>query len=206
MATDVLRLIEACKALGLTGSDATDFIRQAQAEERDERAKEREREREREEREREHEEREREERERQRVHEIELRRLEIEHPVRVQQSDNTSRLPKLPQFVDGKDDLGSYFERFERFATLNNWEQERWGIALSALLTGKALDVYSRLSVEAAADYALLKEALLSRYDLTEEGFRQRFRDCTAEEGETPEQFVERLKGYFNNWVKLSGI
>ncbi len=50
--------------------------------------------------------------------------------------------PKLPAFVDGKDDLDSYLKRFERFATINGWEEYEWATALSALVTGKALDVY----------------------------------------------------------------
>ena len=43
------------------------------------------------------------------------------------------------------------------------------GWRLSAL-SGKALDVYSPLSEEAAVDYWQLKESLLKRYDLTEDG------------------------------------
>ena len=42
----------------------------------------------------------------------------------------------------------------------------------SALLTGKALEVYFRLPVDQINDYNALKGALLERYQLTEEGFR----------------------------------
>ena len=60
---------------------------------------------------------------------------------------NGGRSPKLPSFVDGKDDLHSYLQRFERCARVNNWSEEDWAVSLSALLTGRALDVYSRLSI-----------------------------------------------------------
>ena len=113
--------------------------------------------------------------------------------------------PKLPTFVDGKDDLDSYLKRFERFAISNGWEKHEWATALSALLTGKALDVYSRLPDDTALDYEKVKEALLIRYQLTEEGFKKRYRESDPEEGETPDQFYVRIDGYLDRWVELSG-
>ena len=64
--------------------------------------------------------------------------------------------------------------------------------------------MYSRLSENAAVDYNQLKQALLKRYDLTENGFRVRFRDGKSEDGESPEQFMTRLKHYLTRWVELS--
>ena len=100
--------------------------------------------------------------------------------------------------MDGKDDLDSYLQRFERFANANKWDKAIWAPSLSALLTGKALDVYSRLSDAAANDYDQLKEALLKRYDLTEDGFRVKFRDAKPEVGDSPEQFIIRLQNYLS--------
>ena len=37
---------------------------------------------------------------------------------------------------------------FRAIAQANNWRREEWAQALCTLLTGKALDVYSRLSDE----------------------------------------------------------
>ena len=90
--------------------------------------------------------------------------------------------PKLPVFADGKDDLDSYLKRFQRFAMSNDWERDEWATALSALLTGKALDVYSRLPDDTALDYEKVKEALLIRYQLTEEGFKKKYRESDPEE------------------------
>ena len=42
---------------------------------------------------------------------------------------------------------------------------------MSALLTGKALDVYTRLSQEDATNYDKLKLALLRRYNFNEHGY-----------------------------------
>ena len=61
----------------------------------------------------------------------------------------------------------SYLSRFEKYATANEWKKSVWAAYLSALLNGRALDVYDRLSVDVAADYEKLKEALLKNFDMT---------------------------------------
>ena len=116
-----------------------------------------------------------------------------------------ARAPKLPSFSE-KDDLDSYLQRFERFAECQKWDKADWAVNLSALLTGKALEVYSRLSVEDAKDFEKLKEALLKRYQLTEEGFRHKFRESKAETGESPGQYVVRLDNYLTRWMKMGGV
>ena len=80
-----------------------------------------------------------------------------------------------------------------------------WTIKLSALLSGRAMDVYTRMSNENANDYDKLKNALLTTYNFTEDGYRQRFRDVKPETDETPEQFVVRLKNYLPKWLEVSG-
>jgi hypothetical protein len=43
-------------------------------------------------------------------------------------------------------------------------------------------------------------------YQLTEEGFRLRFRDSKPDRGDTVFQFVARLMRYFSRWIELSEI
>ena len=120
-----------------------------------------------------------EENEAQRRHELAMSELELQGTNSDSGSsgnNSVAKLPKLPAFVDGKNDLDSYLQQFERFARSNNWNESTWSTSLSALLTGKALDVYSRLSETATVHYKQLKETLLKRYELTENGFRRRFR------------------------------
>ena len=64
-----------------------------------------------------------------------------------------AKSPKLPSFVDEKDELDSYLLRFERYAENASWEKDTWAIKLSALLTGRAMDVYTRMSDADASDY-----------------------------------------------------
>ena len=118
--------------------------------------------------------------------------------------EDKAKAPKLPSFVDGKDDLDAYLQRFERFATTAKWEKTGWASKLSALLSGRALEVYSRLSEEAAQDYDRVKLALMKRYDLTEDGYRRKFRASKPEVDESPEQFTVRLDRYLLRWLELS--
>ena len=114
------------------------------------------------------------------------------------------KLPKLPAYMDGKDDLDSWLLRFERFANTSGWHKENWCTSLSALLTGRALEVFCHLSESEAIDYDRVKEVLQKRYNLTEDGYRQKFRAGTPEDGENPNMFIVRLKTYLERWMKLS--
>ena len=77
---------------------------------------------------------------------------------------------------------------------------------MSALLKGRALDVYDRLSADDAADYEKLKEALLKNFDMAERGFRKKFRYERPEKSETFIQLSNRLRSYLNKWLKMAKI
>ena len=66
--------------------------------------------------------------------------------------------------------MDSYLLRFEKYATANKWDKNVWAAFLSALLKGRALYEYNRLSTEDAADYDNLKDALLKNFDMSERG------------------------------------
>ena len=152
--------------------------------------------------------------------ELQLRKMAMEEEkMRIEAGQNTdsrrtstsgngfsAKVPRLPVFHDNKDNIGAYIERFERFATTHHWPRETWASSLSALITGKALEVYSRLSADEADDFDVLKKALLDRYNLNAEGFRMKLRDSVADEGESPAQFITRLDSYLNKWIELSKI
>jgi len=73
------------------------------------------------------------------------------------------------------------------------------------LLQGKALEVYQRLTDEEVDDYEVLKVQLLKRFRLTEGGYRKKFKMIKLEPGESPEQFVERLRRYLEKWRVMAG-
>ena len=118
---------------------------------------------------------------------LEVQRATFKTELEKQKSEKLAhaRDPKLPYFEESKDKMDSYLSRFEKYATANKWDKNVWAAYLSALLKGRALDVYDRLSTEDAADYDKLKDALLKNFDMTERGFRKKFRYSRPERSET---------------------
>lgn len=116
------------------------------------------------------------------------------------------RVPKLPAFDESKDNIDAYLIRFERYASIQNWPREHWAVDLSALLSGKGLEVYYSLNEDQANDYDTLKRAILNRYELNEEGFRNKFKSSKPETGESGVQYANRILNYFKRWVDLATV
>ena len=85
---------------------------------------------------------------------LERERLQSNVEIAHEKTEKAARAkdPKLPYFDEAKYKMDSYISRFEKYATANKWERDRWAINLSALLKGRALEVYDRLSNEDAND------------------------------------------------------
>lgn len=201
------KLVEIGKSLGLDGFELRQFVTEQQEIARAERAAEREAA---------SKAAEREAVEKAAEREFELERLKLmsANDLITQNTNNAvgvgsfkdDRGPKIPCFIDGKDQLDGYLLRFERYASDNDWPRDRWASALSVLITGRALEVYSRLSDQDARNYDTLKKALLLRYHLTDEGYRKKFRTSRPEWDESPKQFIVRLEGYVRKWIELSDV
>ena len=139
---------------------------------------------------------------------LEVQRATFKTELEKQKSEKLAhaRDPKLPYFEESKDKMDSYLSRFEKYATANKWDKNVWAAYLSALLKDRALDVYDRLSTEDAADYDKLKDALLKNFDMTERGFRKKFRYSRPERSETFIQFSSRLCSYLNKWLTMAKV
>nr|XP_034315954.1 uncharacterized protein LOC117685617 [Crassostrea gigas] len=221
---EMLELLEVGTKMGMKDEDLQQFVKDEQARMRDEREKhrvERQEERDRDFKERaarEHDEREHARLIEEKRHQQKLEELELDHKLQLERSHmkpsvvtkeekETSQVikgPKLPPFEDSKDNIDAYIQRFEIYATTQKWNKDTWGTHLSALLKGKALDVFARLSPETALDFNELKNALLKRFDMTEDGFRKKFRFSKPDGSETFMQFSTRLDNYLERWIQLS--
>ena len=51
-----------------------------------------------------------------------------------------------------------------------------------------------------------VKDALLKNFDMTERGFRKKYRNDRPERSETFIQFGSRLRSYFNKWINMAKI
>jgi len=70
-----------------------------------------------------------------------------------------AKLPTLPFFDENKDKMDTYLYRFEIFAKSSGWPNTQWATYLSALLKGRALEVYCRLSIDDISNYDVLKDS-----------------------------------------------
>ena len=208
MATTWEQWIQRGQQLGYQDEDLQKFVREQQTLERDDRARERAHLKDQEDRaaEKEKVSLELKERENQRKHEVEMAKLNANKKDVPDRDVVRAKAPKLPNFNEERDNMDAYLDRFERFADSQKWKKELWALNLSALLTGQALDVYSRMSPDVANNYDKLKEALLLRYDMTRDGFRRKFREGKIDKDESPVQYVSKLKRYANRWVEMSKI
>ncbi|KAM4557416.1 uncharacterized protein V3H82_017174 [Fundulus diaphanus] len=107
----------------------------------------------------------------------------------------------VPKFQEG-DDIEQYLTTFERLAAAYQWAEEDWAVRLVPHLTGRARAAYVAMAVEDACDYAKVKAAILTKYEINEELYRQRFRDPEVRAGETPREFYNRLKDLYLKWMQ----
>lgn len=93
----------------------------------------------------------------------------------------------VPRLEEG-DDVEQFLTTFERLATAYRWPQTDWAVILVPYLTGKARAAYVAMDSDDSLDYELVKEAILAKYEINMEVYRQRFRDPTIKPGETPKE------------------
>ena len=155
--------------------------------------------------------------------EIELKKLELEQQ-KIQSgiitADNVaditassgsgararSNFPKLPLFHEDRDEIDSFLFRFEAHAQAVGWKTSDWPIIMGTLLQGNALSLYHSMCAAGSFDYKDLKTALLTKFQCSKEGFREKFRSCRPEQDESFQSFYTRLKHLFNRWIEMADI
>ena len=109
--------------------------------------------------------------------------------------------PKVAKLMDN-DDIEAYLVTFERLTAAYEVPTSRWAFQLAPELSGKAQQAYAALSGEAASDYKQIKEAILRRYDVNAETYRQKFRGASMNVGETTKELRVRLEDLAKKWTK----
>ena len=112
--------------------------------------------------------------------------------------EGEGKLVKLTE----QDDIEAYLTTFERVMRAYEVKEERWAVKLAPQLTGKAQQAYAAMKTEDARRYEKLKEAILRCYDISEEMYRQRFRESSKKEGESVGELAVRLTDLLQKWTK----
>ena len=80
--------------------------------------------------------------------------------------------------------------------------RKHWVFKLTPQLTGKAQQAYAAMPTANAGKYEEVKAAILRRYDINTETYRQRFRTMRLNEGETHREMATRLSDLVEKWMK----
>ena len=109
--------------------------------------------------------------------------------------------PRLEKLTEN-DDIEHFLITFEKISAACRWPKDDLVFHLIPLLTGKARSAYVHMDVDETHDYENVKNAILRKYDINPETYRQRFRNPDVEPGETPKELYVRLKELYQKWVR----
>ena len=129
---------------------------------------------------------------------VEGSRRREEAPARASGENDRVKLSKLSE----ADDVEAYLTTFERMMAVYEVDRARWAFKLAPQLTGKAQQAYAAMSVEDAGDYDKVKTAILKRYNINEETYRQRFRGVAKSGEESHRELLAKLQDLARKWVK----
>ncbi len=118
--------------------------------------------------------------------------------------DVSKHISLVPQFRDAEVD--SYFNVFERVASMLNWSRDVWPLLLQCKLTGKAQEVCAALSLQDSLDYDVIKTAILRAYELVPEAYRQRFRNHKKVSNQTFVEFAREKSLLFDRWCTSNKV
>lgn len=117
-------------------------------------------------------------------------------------SDEEIKMKNLVQPYRVGEDIGLFLVNFERTCKKITCALSAWPQRLLTLLPCEAADVVARLMAEQASEYDTVKKALLDRFRLSAEAFRQRFRAASVRAGESFTEHGYKLKADLNEWLK----
>ena len=142
--------------------------------------------------------------EKQRQHELTMKDKDISK-VEVKGKLLGKHGPKTPKLKEG-DDIEAYLRTFERLARANEWERDTWAPRLAAVLTGKAREAYAAMPIEDIESYDKVKLAVLKKYRLGSEAYREKFRTSHKKSDERFQEWGTRVSQYFDRWLEINEI
>ena len=142
---------------------------------------------------------------------LEAKRIEAEKVVAMKKDqyqsehfDISKQINLVPPFQEKSVD--KYFQQFEKMAIRLKWPTEYWTTLLQSVLTGKAQEVFSILSVEQSYDFQHVKRCILNAYELVPEAYRLKFREYKKFDNQTYVEFAREKEALFDRWCSSKDI
>ncbi|XP_041132356.1 zinc finger protein 449-like [Polyodon spathula] len=108
------------------------------------------------------------------------------------------------QKMTGKVDPEAYLVAFDRLANTAAWPREYWASQLGPCLIGEAQAAYRAMTDDDAAQYDLVKQAILRRLNITGETHRVRFREFRWPPNTQPRVVAQRLCNNMAQWLNTT--
>src|SRR6218665_1309397 len=112
---------------------------------------------------------------------------------------------KLPTMLENEEIL-QYFHAFERTATLNGVNEQRWARMLPSLLNSKMRAHYNRLSIDVCTDYKRVKLALLNSCQITSKNYMDKFCSARRTGKQSYAQFLDELNDLYRYYLESREI
>src|SRR6218665_2857204 len=112
---------------------------------------------------------------------------------------------KLPTMLENEEIL-QYFHAFERTATLNGVNEQRWAMLLPSLLNSKMRAHYNRLSIDVCTDYKRVKLALLNSCQITSKNYMDKFCSARRTGKQSFAQFLDELNDLYDYYLETREI
>ncbi|XP_075442406.1 uncharacterized protein LOC142487280 [Ascaphus truei] len=113
-----------------------------------------------------------------------------------------SRPPIFLRKMAQNEDPEAFLLTCERVAEAQGWATDRWATALAPLLIGEAQASYQGLPADQAMDYRQVKAAILDRFGLTPETYRQQFQNMKYTAKMRPRVLAQRLLDLCTRWIQ----
>ena len=125
----------------------------------------------------------------------------VERPATSRATGEVKDSLKLAKLGDD-DDIEAYLTTFERMMAAYEVEKARWTYKLAPQLSGRAQQAFAAMEQAKTGDYDEVKAAILRRYDINNETYRQRFRAAVKKEGESHRELAIHLQDAAEKWTK----
>ncbi|XP_077133718.1 uncharacterized protein LOC143788177 [Ranitomeya variabilis] len=117
--------------------------------------------------------------------------------------DSDGRRQLIQQYVMEKDgDLDTFLRAFEKACRQYRLPTDEWARYLTPGLRGKALEAFAALPQEQDGDYEATKQALVTKYQLTPEVYRRKFRNLQRGPHDRYGDVVHELRTHFHQWIQ----
>ena len=136
-------------------------------------------------------------------HELQLARVQSGRDNR--QEWKVKPIVKMQRLGDTDDPL-VFFSSLEKLLVAKHISEDDYAGVTVELLGSKALEAYSRLSLEDAMEYNAIKAAVLKKFNISSESTRLLFREARKVGNESYAEFGTRLQRLSSAWVKEAGV